>query len=78
MQLKTTEALIFKDFCGLDVALERMRQQLQELMVDEYQRDYAMDVEGLCREVELIFHRKLGKVGTTDSLDSGHNLITLI
>uniref|UniRef100_A0A5B7BIV4 Putative hsp70 nucleotide exchange factor FES1 isoform X2 n=1 Tax=Davidia involucrata TaxID=16924 RepID=A0A5B7BIV4_DAVIN len=57
--LRTTEALVFKDFCGLDVALERMRQQL---MVEEYRRDYAMDVESLRREVELIFRGKLDKV----------------
>ncbi|OAY43789.1 uncharacterized protein LOC110621144 [Manihot esculenta] len=62
LQLKTTEALVFKDFCGLDDALERMRLQLQDLMVEEYHRDYAMDVERLRREVELIFLSKLGKV----------------
>ncbi|KAL7241383.1 hypothetical protein ACSBR2_006906 [Camellia fascicularis] len=62
LQLKTTEALVFKDFCGLDGALHRMRQQLQQLMADEYLRDYALDVESLRREVELIFHGKLEKV----------------
>lgn len=65
LQLRTIEALVLKDFCGLDTALERLRQQLQDLMQEEYQRDYAMDVEVLRREVELIFQRKLGKVGTT-------------
>ncbi|OWM89833.1 hypothetical protein CDL15_Pgr024582 [Punica granatum] len=60
--LKTTEARVFKEFCGLDVALDRMRQQLQGLMAEEFQRDYAVDVESLRSEVELIFHRKLGKV----------------
>ena len=59
LRLKTTEALVFKDFCGLDAALERMRQRLQDLM--EYQRDYAMDVESLLNEVQLIFQRKLEK-----------------
>lgn len=62
LQLKTTEALVFKDFCGLDGALHRMRQQLQQLMAEEYLRDYALDVESLRREVELIFHGKLEKV----------------
>ncbi|KAL6188340.1 hypothetical protein ACLB2K_039733 [Fragaria x ananassa] len=62
LRLKTTEALVFKDFCGLDVALERMRQQLQDLMVEEYHKDYAMDVESLRNEVQLIFQRKLEKV----------------
>ena len=64
LQLRTTEALVFKDYCDLDGALERMRKQLQQLMDEEYQRDYVMDLESLCREVELIFHKKLGKVGT--------------
>ncbi|KAJ4720385.1 hsp70 nucleotide exchange factor FES1 [Melia azedarach] len=67
LQLRTIEALVLKDFCGLDTALERLRQQLQDLMQEEYQRDYAMDVEVLRREVELIFQRKLG--------DAGSNLI---
>lgn len=62
LQLKTTEALVFKDFCGLDGALEKMRQRLQDLMVEEYHRDYAMDVESLRSEVQLIFSRKLEKV----------------
>ncbi|KAA8532258.1 hypothetical protein F0562_032291 [Nyssa sinensis] len=60
--LRTTEALVLKDFCGLDVALVRMRQQLQHLMVEEYRRDYVMDLESLRREVELIFRGKLDKV----------------
>ncbi|WRX10432.1 Nucleotide exchange factor Fes1 - like 1 [Theobroma cacao] len=62
LQLRTTEALVFKDFCGLGDALERMKQQLEDLMLDEYHRDYVMDVEGLRKEVELIFQAKLGKV----------------
>ncbi|XP_048318693.1 uncharacterized protein LOC107431822 isoform X2 [Ziziphus jujuba] len=59
--LRTTEASVFKEFCGLDIALERMRLQLQDLTGEEDQRDYAMDVESLRHEVELIFHQKLGK-----------------
>ncbi|KDP23223.1 hypothetical protein JCGZ_23056 [Jatropha curcas] len=62
LQLSTTQALIFKDFCGLDGALERMRQQLEDSMVEEYHNDYVMDVENIRREVELIFHGKVGKV----------------
>ncbi|XP_044462772.1 hsp70 nucleotide exchange factor FES1-like isoform X2 [Mangifera indica] len=60
LQLRTTEALVLRDFCGLDTALERLRQQLQDLMQEEYQRDYAMDLEALRKEVELVFHRRLG------------------
>ncbi|KAL5538927.1 hypothetical protein UlMin_042835 [Ulmus minor] len=62
LQLKTTEALVFKDECGLEVALERLRQHLQDLMVVEDQRDYAADLESLRSEVELIYQRKLRKV----------------
>lgn len=63
LQLASTEALVFKDFCGLDKALERMREQLEGLMEEDFQRDYARDMEVLRREVESIFHRKLEKVG---------------
>ncbi|XP_052205766.1 uncharacterized protein LOC127810367 [Diospyros lotus] len=62
LKLNTTEALVFRDFCGLDGALKRMRQQLQQLMADENWRDFAMDLDTLRREVELIFHGKLDKV----------------
>ncbi|KAB1201710.1 Hsp70 nucleotide exchange factor fes1 [Morella rubra] len=65
LQLRTAEPLVFKDFCGLDGALEKMRQQLQSLIADEDLKDYALDVESLRSEVELIFHRKLGKVLTS-------------
>ncbi|XP_030547546.1 nucleotide exchange factor SIL1 [Rhodamnia argentea] len=61
LHLRSTQALIFKEFCGLDAALERMQQQLEDLMAEEFRRDYAADVESLRREVELIYQRKLGK-----------------
>lgn len=61
LQLRTTEALVLKDSCGLDAALERLRQQLEGLMVEEDLKDYAMDVETIRREVELIFRRRLGQ-----------------
>lgn len=63
LQLKTTEALVFKDLCGLEKALERVRQHLQQLAEDEDQRDYARDVERLISEVDLIFQEKLIKAG---------------
>ena len=62
LQLRSSEALIFKDFCGLDGALESTRQRLQQLMTEESHREYAMDVESLRREVELIFLGKLNEV----------------
>ncbi|CAA2975926.1 hsp70 nucleotide exchange factor FES1 isoform X1 [Olea europaea subsp. europaea] len=64
LQLRSTEALVFKEVCKLDVTLETMRQQLQQLMVDENFKGYAVDVESLRREVELIFLGKLDKVDT--------------
>ncbi|XP_022874800.1 hsp70 nucleotide exchange factor FES1 [Olea europaea var. sylvestris] len=64
LQLRSTEALVFKEVCKLDVTLETMRQQLQQLMVDENFKEYAVDVESLRREVELIFLGKLDKVDT--------------
>ncbi|CAI9785078.1 unnamed protein product [Fraxinus pennsylvanica] len=62
LQLRSTEALVFKEVCKLDVTLETMKQQLQQLMVEENFKEYAVDVESLRREVELIFLGKLDKV----------------
>ncbi|XP_077227726.1 hsp70 nucleotide exchange factor FES1-like [Tasmannia lanceolata] len=62
LELTSTEALDFKDFCGLDGALERMRVQLEELMLDEDGRDFATDMDNLRREVEFIFRSKLEEV----------------
>lgn len=64
LQLRTTEAQVLKHFCDLDGALEKMREQLQQLILEGDRRDYAMDVESLRREVELIYHGKLEKVTT--------------
>lgn len=68
LQLKTTEAIVFKDFCGLVDILERMKKQLEDLMLDKARREYITDVEGLRKEVELIFQAKLGKVKTVPAL----------
>ena len=64
LQLRTTEALVLRDFCGLDGALERLRHQLEGLIQEEDRKDYAMDVETIRKEVELIFHSKLREVGS--------------
>ncbi|KAF5746346.1 hsp70 nucleotide exchange factor FES1 isoform X2 [Tripterygium wilfordii] len=61
LELRTTEALIFKNYCDLEGALERMRKQLQHLMADEDHKEYATDVENLRREVELVYSKKLGE-----------------
>ncbi|VFQ87611.1 unnamed protein product [Cuscuta campestris] len=57
--LRSTEALVFKDFCKLDVALEQMRLRLQQLSVDENHREYARDMESLREEVEQALIQKL-------------------
>lgn len=59
LNLKTTQGVVFKDFCNLDNALEGLRLQLQPLMEEVDQKDYATDLESLRQEVESIFHKKL-------------------
>ncbi|XP_042485558.1 uncharacterized protein LOC122065767 [Macadamia integrifolia] len=61
LQLRTTEALVLKDFCGLDGALERMREHFQQLLSEEYERDFVRDLESLHGEVKAIFHSNLEK-----------------
>ncbi|KAK9110481.1 hypothetical protein Sjap_018541 [Stephania japonica] len=62
LQLRTTKASDFKDFCDLDGALEGMREGLKQLMAIENMSDFARDLESLRIEVELIFQRKLQQV----------------
>lgn len=59
LQLPSTEALDFKDFCELEKVLERIKVQL-ERMTDEL-GDYAEELENLRREIHIIFHKKLDK-----------------
>ncbi|KAL1550550.1 hsp70 nucleotide exchange factor FES1 [Salvia divinorum] len=68
--LRSTDALVFKDICELDLALGRMKQQLQQLILDDQYKEYALDIENLRKEVELIFLRKLekGKPASTQQL----------
>ncbi|KAH0757068.1 hypothetical protein KY290_020561 [Solanum tuberosum] len=56
--LRSTEVLLFKDFCKLNEVLERTRQQLNDHRVE-----YAMDVESLRKEVNFTFLQKLNKSG---------------
>ncbi|XP_062110801.1 uncharacterized protein LOC133822469 [Humulus lupulus] len=63
-KISEAAAGVLNDVCGLDAALERMRQQLRVLLTtytddDEFERDYAIDLETLLNEVQLIFHTKL-------------------
>nr|AFK49630.1 unknown [Medicago truncatula] len=59
LQLRTTKARVFRDLCALGDALNRTKELLHDLMADEDQRDYVMDVENVRIEVESIYRRKL-------------------
>lgn len=65
--VRSTNAHIFKDVCELDLALGRMKQQLQQLSLDDQLKEYALDMENLRKEVELIFLGKLGKAKTAST-----------
>lgn len=54
LMLKSTQVDVVDGFCGLKGALERMMQKLQNLNTE-----YAIDVEGLCKEVNMIYLGKL-------------------
>ncbi|XP_031477148.1 uncharacterized protein LOC116248482 isoform X2 [Nymphaea colorata] len=62
LQLGTTEAKIFKDFCELGKALENMRRKFEELMLEEDQKEFVQELEILRQEVEHVFLKKLEKV----------------
>ncbi|KAL8228203.1 hypothetical protein R6Q57_015807 [Mikania cordata] len=59
LRLKSAELLVVDGFCGLKGALEEMRHRLQQ---EQDRRDYAIDVEVLRKEVNLIYLDKLNKV----------------
>ncbi|KAL8170625.1 hypothetical protein V2J09_022429 [Rumex salicifolius] len=76
VQLRTTEAVVLRDFCGLSEVLGKTSTQLQRLMEEEDadRREYAVDVESLRREVELLFHNKL--LQEASQLSQGMNVPT--
>ncbi|KAL4585772.1 hypothetical protein LXL04_010398 [Taraxacum kok-saghyz] len=61
LMIESSEVLVVDGFCGLDGVLEKMRGQLEEFMKEESQREYAVDVDGVRKEVELIYVEKLNK-----------------
>lgn len=65
LQLTSTDASDLRDFCSLDWILERMREDLEKLMLEEDLRDFVNEIESLRREVAIIFHSKLEKVSCT-------------
>ncbi|CAA6668060.1 unnamed protein product [Spirodela intermedia] len=63
LQLDSSEILVVLDmFCGLDKALERMKERLKELAVLGEEGDFARDIESLGGEIRTIFRRKLEAV----------------
>lgn len=78
LQLRSVDALIFKEFCGLDGILERLRQLLQQLIIQENQSEFAKDVENLRREVQMIYLSKLDKVQSRTILDLYYHMMNLI
>lgn len=62
LMLRSIDALVFKEICELDLALGRMKQQLHQLLLDDNFKEYALDIENLRKEVELIFLGKLQMV----------------
>ncbi|CAM8934088.1 unnamed protein product [Rhodiola kirilowii] len=59
LQLRSTDAVIFKDFCDLENVLAKLHQQLLHMMADDVSDGYATDVESLRKDVELTFQEKL-------------------
>lgn len=59
LQLHSTNAQVFKDFCHFESALKRLGCELEELMLDDKWGDFARDVEALRQEVVSIFYTKL-------------------
>ncbi|KAK8565652.1 hypothetical protein V6N12_059207 [Hibiscus sabdariffa] len=51
--------MVFEEFCRLGEALERMKKQLEGLMLEDDHREYGTYIESLHKEVELTFQAKL-------------------
>uniref|UniRef100_A0A7N0UW13 Nucleotide exchange factor Fes1 domain-containing protein n=1 Tax=Kalanchoe fedtschenkoi TaxID=63787 RepID=A0A7N0UW13_KALFE len=63
LQLRSTDAMIFKDYCNLEKALGDLQKQLSRLMTEDVPGGYVTDVESLRRDVELVFQEKLQQDG---------------
>lgn len=62
LQLTSADATDLQKFSGLDDSLDTLRMQLDELTSHEEQREYALEVEILRREVHIVFQQKINKV----------------
>ncbi|CAM8943424.1 unnamed protein product [Rhodiola kirilowii] len=68
LQLRSTDAVIFKDFCDLENVLAKLHQQLLHMMTDDVSDGYATDVESLRKDVELTFQEKLHQDKTNSNI----------
>jgi len=62
LQLTSDDAVDLQKFSGLDDSLYALRVQLDELTSHEERREYALEVEILRREVQIVFQQKFNQV----------------
>jgi len=62
LQLTSDNAVDLQKFSGLDDSLYALRVQLDELTSHEERREYALEVEILRREVQIVFQQKFNQV----------------
>lgn len=62
LQLTSADASDLQKFSGLDDTLDALRVQLDELTSQEERREYALEVEILRREVQIMFQQKFNQV----------------
>ncbi|OEL23512.1 hypothetical protein BAE44_0015470 [Dichanthelium oligosanthes] len=62
LQLTSSDASDLQKFSGLDDSLDALRVQLEELTSHEERREYALEVETLRREVQIMFQEKFNQV----------------
>ncbi|KAG2634234.1 hsp70 nucleotide exchange factor FES1-like [Panicum virgatum] len=62
LQLTSDDAVDLQKFSGLDDSLYALRVQLDELTSHEERREYALEVEILRREVQILFQQKFNQV----------------
>jgi len=71
LQLTSADATDLQKFSGLDDSLNTLRVQLDELTSHEEQREYALEVEILRREVHIVFQQKINQVLVHTLNDAG-------
>lgn len=71
LQLTSADATDLQKFSGLNDSLNTLRLQLDELTSHEEQREYALEVEILRREVHIVFQQKIDQVLVHTFNDAG-------